>query len=44
MRTAIYFKDSENKLKRVLEEVNPQQAAILEVLGYQVEEGQVTNS
>jgi transposase len=44
LRTAIYFKDSENKLKRVLEEINPQQAAILEVLGYQVEDGKVTNS
>jgi transposase len=43
LRTAIYFKDSENKLKRVLEEVNPQQAAILEVLGYQVEDGKVIN-
>ncbi|MFZ5448870.1 MAG: hypothetical protein ACOZFS_09580 [Thermodesulfobacteriota bacterium] len=41
LRTAIYFSDSENKLKRVLEEVNPQQAAILEVLGYQVEGGKV---
>ncbi len=44
LRTAIYFKDSENKLKRVLEEVNPQQAAILEVLGYQVEDGAVITS
>ncbi len=43
LRTAIYFQDSENKLKRVLEEVNPQQAAILEVLGYQVEDGKVIN-
>jgi transposase len=41
LRTAIYFKDAEGKLKRVLEEVNPQQAAILEVLGYQIEEGKV---
>jgi transposase len=43
LRTAIYFSDSENKLKRVLEEVNPKQAAILEVFGYQVEDNQVTN-
>ena len=43
LRTAIYFSDSENKLKRVLEEVNPKQAAILEVFGYQVEDSQVTN-
>ncbi len=41
LRTAIYFKDAEGKLKRVLEEVNPQQAAILEVLGYQIEDGKV---
>jgi hypothetical protein len=41
LRTAIYFKDSENKLKRVLEEVNPQQAAILKVLGYDIEDGKV---
>ena len=43
LRTAIYFKDSENKLKRVLEEVNPQQEAILKVLGYDIEEGRVMN-
>lgn len=43
LRTAIYFKDSENKLKRVLEEVNPQQEAILKVLGYDIEEGKVSN-
>jgi hypothetical protein len=43
LRTAIYFNDSENKLKRVLEEVNPQQAAILEVLGYQAEDGKVAD-
>lgn len=43
LRTAIYFKDSENKLKRVLEEVNPQQEAILKVLGYDIEEGKVIN-
>ena len=34
LRTAIYVKDSEGKLKRVLEEVNDQQAAILKTLGY----------
>ena len=33
LRTAIYAKDSEGKLKRVLEEVNDQQAAILKTLG-----------
>ncbi len=43
LRTAIYFKDSENKLKRVLEEVNPQQEAILKVLGYDLEEGKILN-
>jgi hypothetical protein len=44
LRTAIYFKDTENKLKRVLEEVNPQQEAILKVLGYDIAEGKVMNS
>jgi transposase len=43
LRTAIYFKDAENKLKRVLEEVNPQQEAILKVLGYDLEEGKILN-
>jgi transposase len=43
LRTAIYFKDSENKLKRVLEEVNPQQEAILKVLGYNMEEGKINS-
>jgi transposase len=42
LRTAIYVKDSEGKLKRVLEEVNDHQAAILKTLGYVVEEGKVT--
>jgi hypothetical protein len=42
LRTAIYFKDSEGKLKRVLEEVNPQQAAILEVLGYDADNGKIS--
>jgi transposase len=41
LRTAIYVKDSEGKLKRVLEEVNDQQAAILKTLGYVVEDGKV---
>jgi hypothetical protein len=44
LRTAIYFKDTESKLKRILEEVNPQQEAILKVLGYDIEEGRVMNS
>ena len=42
LRTAIYVKDSEGKLKRVLEEVNGHQAAILKTLGYAVEDGKVT--
>jgi transposase len=42
LRTAIYLKDSEGKLKRMLEEVNDQQAAILKILGYVVQEGRVT--
>jgi hypothetical protein len=41
LRTAIYAKDSEGKLRRVLEEVNDQQAAILKTLGYVVEDGKV---
>ncbi len=41
LRTAIYVKDSEGKLKRVLEEVNDQQAAILNTLGYVIEDGRV---
>ena len=41
LRTAIYVKDVEGKLKRVLEEVNDQQAAILKTLGYVVEDGKV---
>ncbi len=41
LRTAIYVKDAEGKLKRVLEEVNDQQAAILKTLGYMVEDGKV---
>jgi transposase len=41
LRTAIYLNDAEGKLKRVLEEVNSHQAAILEALGYQVQEGKV---
>jgi transposase len=41
LRTAIYVRDTEGKLKRVLEEVNDQQAAILKTLGYVVEDGKV---
>ena len=41
LRTAIYVKDSEGTLKRVLEEVNEQQAAILKTLGYVIEDGKV---
>ena len=41
LRTAIYVKDAEGKLKRRLEEVNDQQAAILKTLGYVVEDGKV---
>ncbi|MGO8762865.1 MAG: hypothetical protein ACLP2P_02435 [Desulfobaccales bacterium] len=41
LRTAIYVKDTEGKLKRVLEEVNEQQAAILKTLGYVIEDGKV---
>ena len=41
LRTAIYVKDSQGKLKRVLEEVNDRQAAILKTLGYVVEDGKI---
>jgi len=41
LHTAIYAKDPEGKLKRVLEEVNDQQAAILKTLGYVVHDGKV---
>jgi hypothetical protein len=41
LRTSIYFQDPDGKLKRVLEEVNDRQAAILNTLGYGVEEGKV---
>jgi hypothetical protein len=41
LRTAIFAKDSDGKLKRVLAEVNDQQAAILKTLGYVVEDGKV---
>jgi transposase len=42
LRTAIYLKGSEGKLKRMLGEINDQQSAILKTLGYGVQEGQVT--
>ena len=41
LRTAIYVKDAQGKLKRVLEEVNEQQSAILKTLGYVVEDGKI---
>ena len=43
LRTAIYLKDSEGKLKRMLGEINDQQEAILKTLGYSIQEGQVTS-
>jgi hypothetical protein len=42
LRTAIHLQDPEGKLKRVLEEVNDQQSAILKTLGYQIQDGKVT--
>jgi hypothetical protein len=42
LRTAIYAKDPDGKLKRVIEEVTDQQAVILKTLGYQVQDGKVT--
>jgi ACT domain-containing protein len=41
LRTAIYAKDPEGKLKRILDEVSEKQAAILKTLGYVVEDGKV---
>ena len=41
LRTAIYTKDPDGKLRRVLEEVSDQQSAILQTLGYRVEDGKV---
>ena len=41
LRTAIFQTDSEGKLKRMLEEVNDRQAAILKSLGYEVQDGKL---
>ena len=41
LRTAIYLNAPDGKLRRVLERVNDKQAAILKVLGYQVQEGKI---
>jgi hypothetical protein len=41
LRTAIFVKDGDSKLKRVVEDINHQQAAMLEALGYQVQDGKV---
>jgi len=41
LRTAIYLKNSDGKLTRMLKEVNDQQAAVLKSLGYGVEDGKV---
>jgi transposase len=41
LKTAIHLQDAEGKLKRVLEEVNDQQAAILQALGYAIQDGKV---
>jgi transposase len=41
LRTAIYSSDDEGKLKRVLEQVNDSQAAILKALGYEVQDGKI---
>jgi transposase len=41
LRTAIYLKDPDGKLKRMLKEVNDQQAAVLKSLGYGVQDGNV---
>lgn len=41
LRTAIYLKKPEGKLRRVLESVNHNQLAILKAMGYQVQDGMV---
>ncbi len=42
LRTSIHAQDGEGKLKRTIEEITDPQAAILETLGYQVQDGKVT--
>jgi transposase len=41
LRTAIYAYESEGKLKRVIEQVNDTQFAILKALGYEVQDGKL---
>jgi len=41
MRTAIFQEGEEGKLKRMLDQVSARQAAILEALGYQVQEDKI---
>ena len=41
LRTAIYSYDSEGKLKRVIDQVNDAQFAILKALGYEVQDGKI---
>jgi transposase len=41
LRTAIYLKDPDGKLRRVIERINETQKAMLKALGYQVEDGKI---
>ncbi len=41
LRTAIYSYDTEGKLKRVIEQINDTQFAILKALGYEIQDGKI---
>ena len=41
LRTAIYSYDNEGKLKRVIEQINDTQFAILKALGYEIQDGKI---
>lgn len=41
LRTAIYSYETDGKLKRVIDQVNDTQSAILKALGYEVQEGKI---
>jgi len=41
LRTAIYVQNPDGKLKRMLKEINDQQAAVLKSLGYDIQDGKV---
>jgi transposase len=41
LRTAIYSYDTEGKLRRVIEQINDTQFAILKALGYEIQDGKI---